>query len=243
MRSILINIDSNSLNNKGEILLGDRIKNISSVTILNVSMPSSSEFPELYYNINSEIKNNNSFNINSNIISIPSSFYTISTLISTLTPLLANIDITLSVTDNVVTLTSATPFTLSDISNSLGYYTLLNILGIKQSYTNVTQVIGTEKICIPNDNYIFMNINNEGFFYNVDNGVLNNCYYYAKIIPYYNPLTSRGTMNTVTVSNKFKLTTLDKLTVQLYTPYNNLLQVNNLNFHLTLHLDINEDLI
>ena len=261
MENALINIDSKYRNKiiypnagKFSIKLGDKIKNVEYIKITSI------EFPNFYYTFEQK-KNNTSFiiNINSNsyIVQISNGNYTNTSLINKINNILTSLSLpTFNFNDNnLLKIIHSNNFTL-DFSTFNIYESLGTILGFSNNiynsqYDNINNnyyIQAENQLNIPNDNYIFIRINDYGIIYNTDKILdkyiqldtsyrLNKNTYLGKIILNKKNEYVYDNKNFITKQYIFRQrVNIDRFDIELLDPYFNTIDMNNLDYSLTLEL-------
>jgi hypothetical protein len=245
METIVLHVDSKFRNknlfpNTGKFncILDNPIKNIQAIRL------SSFEFPNVFYEF-MDSKGNNYFYLNEVKITVPNGNYTSDTLISTINSLIATYigsEITFSYSriTGLVTITSTSPIPfllnlLQDVETcypSLGYY-----LGIRvPQVSNMTKYTGDSIIRTIGDNYFFLKVNDYGKI----GTELNDNYVMAKIIINKNKncMVFDDSANFITKTHVFyQPVNINKLCIELIDAYGNTIDMNYVDYSLTLEVD------
>lgn len=254
MNILVINIDSNHRNyvthpNAGcfSVQLGEKIRHIKSIKLDSFEFPSKKYFPELYKNINGLIyKNNNYFKVNGTTIEIKANNYNIDSLLveinNEFTSKLVNCKIEIIQNSQIRIYSTIAPTLLPDVdfnnNNNNIDLSLGKILGFKyDKYKSTTISITSENnFNLQSNEYYFLNINNLGSVYSIDNNYkINNTRYLAKI----GISTEACLINYMSPISIFKEPyDISILHISLYDSNNNIVDFKNINYSFTLVITI-----
>lgn len=246
METKIINIDSTFKLNDSESSSNfnydiENLKNVLEIKLSSVELPNTSYVFEQFKNNNKFIisapNNDPSLPDNTYTIEIPYGNYTSASIINTMNQIfvnvnfLVNLEATVNINSGLVTIKADSNFTI-EFPQYTEYPSLGQLLGYKEKkYENNNIHIGQHIINVIDYNYCFMKLNDYGYVYN---GIKK---YFSKIIITNKKyeMSFEGSNNFVTKTMVFKQPkNINKLNIQLFDPYNKLIDMNGIQFSLTL---------
>jgi hypothetical protein len=242
--NIILNIDSKFRNktkyqnsSKFSIDLTNPLKNINSIRL------SSIEFPNVFYTFSTN-KNNTTFLIDNIKIEIPSGNYDANTLIQTINTIIKqlvsyiSVELVLDYNTGKITIKEKDTNTFNlNFDNDTIYPSLGYLLGFRNNLYESNSLYTSESILdIIGDNYILIKINDYGNLINTFSGNK----YFGKIIIYNNKNTVIFDNNSNFISKTYNFlqpVNINKLSIQLTDIYDNEIDMNQLDFSLTIEVE------